>query len=61
MLAVPLDDVHGVPAAGGIERNTRAVSALDDTIATATDLLGVAGSVERKLDTAASALEQRTR
>lgn len=52
---------EALQAAGGIERNTRGVRALDDTIATATDLLGVAGSVERKLDTAASALEQRTR
>lgn len=47
--------------AAGIERNTRNVRALDDTIATATDMLGVAGAVERKLDTVASVLEQRCR
>ena len=48
-------------AAAGIERNTRNVSALDDTIATATAALGAAGAVERKLDTVASVLEQRRR
>jgi hypothetical protein len=47
-------------AAAGIERNTRNVAALDDTIATASDTLGVAGAVERKLDTVASVLEQRS-
>ena len=50
---------EALQAAGGIERNTRNVTALDDTITTATDVLGVAGTVERKLDTVASVLEQR--
>ncbi|HEU4367928.1 MAG TPA: hypothetical protein VFV05_06850 [Methylomirabilota bacterium] len=48
-------------AAAGIERNTRNVRALDDTIATATDLLGAAGAVQRKLDTVAGVLEERSR
>jgi hypothetical protein len=48
-------------AAAGVERHTRDVRALDDTIAVATDLLGVAGAVERKLDTLAGVLEARCR
>lgn len=52
---------EALQAAAGIERNTRNVGALDDTIATATDMLGVAGGVERKLDTVASVLEERSR
>jgi hypothetical protein len=52
---------EALQAAAGIERNTRNVRALDDTIATATDILGAAGAVERKLDTVASVLEQRSR
>jgi hypothetical protein len=52
---------EALQAAAGIERNTRNVRALDDTIAIATDMLGVAGAVERKLDTVASVLEQRCR
>jgi len=46
-------------AAAGIERTTRNVSALDETIATAGDMLGVAGAGERKLDTVADVLEAR--
>jgi hypothetical protein len=52
---------EALQAAAGIERNTRNVGALDDTIATASDMLAVAGGVERKLDTVASALEERAR
>jgi hypothetical protein len=52
---------EALQAAAGIERNTRNVRALDDTIAIATDMLGVADAVERKLDTVASVLEQRCR
>jgi hypothetical protein len=52
---------EALQAAAGIERNTRNVRALDDTIAIATDMLGVAGAVDRKLDTVASVLEQRCR
>ncbi len=52
---------EALQAAAGIERNTRNVRALEDTIAIATDMLGVAGAVERKLDTVASVLEQRCR
>ena len=48
-------------AAAGIERNTRNVRALDDTIAVATEVLGAAGAVERKLDTVAGVLEERCR
>jgi hypothetical protein len=52
---------EALQAAAGIERNTRNVGALDATIATASDMLGVAGGVERKLDTVASVLEERSR
>ena len=52
---------EALQAAAGIERNTRHVVALDDTIATGSDLLGVAGAVERKLDTVAGVLEERSR
>jgi hypothetical protein len=48
-------------AAAGIARNTANVRALDTTIEVATDMLGAAGAVERKLDTVASVLEQRCR
>lgn len=52
---------EALQAAAGIERNTRNVAALDDTIAVATDVLGAAGAVERKLDTVAGVLEERGR
>ena len=52
---------EALQATAGIERNTRNVVALDDTIATASDMLGVAGGVERKLDTVAGVLEERSR
>lgn len=52
---------EALQAAAGIERNTRNVRALDDTIATATDMLGAAGAVERKLDAVAGVLEERSR
>jgi hypothetical protein len=52
---------EALQAAASIERNTRNVGALDDTIATASDMLAVAGGVERKLDTVASVLEERAR
>ena len=46
-------------AAGGIASNTARIAALDATIAVAGDMLGVAGAVERKLDTVATVLEER--
>lgn len=52
---------EALQAAAGIERNTRNVRALDDTIATASSMLGAAGAVERKLDTIAGVLEERGR
>ncbi len=52
---------EALQAAAAIERNTRNVRALDDTIATATDMLGAAGAVERKLDAVAGVLEERCR
>ena len=48
-------------AAAGIARNTANIRALDSTIEVATDMLGAAGAVERKLDTVAGVLEQRDR
>jgi hypothetical protein len=46
-------------AAAGIARNTANISALDTTINVATEVLGAAGAVERKLNTVASVLEER--
>jgi hypothetical protein len=48
-------------AAAGIAQHTSNVRALDTTIEVATDMLGAAGAVERKLDTVAGVLEQRSR
>jgi len=48
-------------AAGGIARNTANIAALDATIGVAGDMLVAAGSAERKLDTVASVLEERSR
>ena len=47
-------------AAGGIVRNTAKIAALDSTIAVAGDMLVAAGAVERKLDTVATVLEERS-
>ena len=46
-------------AAAGIARNTANVGALDATITVATEVLGAAGAVERKLNTVATVLEER--
>ena len=46
-------------AAEAIERNCRAIPALDATITAAGELLDAAGAVAGRLDTAASALEAR--
>ena len=56
-------------AAGGIARNTAVITAniagnitaLDVTIGVAGDMLVAAGSAERKLDTVATVLEERSR
>jgi len=52
---------EALQAAAGIERNTRNVVALDTTITVATEILTVTGGVERKLDTVAGVLEERSR
>lgn len=52
---------EALQAAGGIARNTSQITALDATIQIATDMLSVAGAVERKLDTVATVLERRSR
>ena len=52
---------EALQAAAGIERNTRNVTALDTTISVATEILTVTGGVERKLDTVARVLEERSR
>ncbi len=48
-------------AARGIARNASQVAALSATVDIATDMLGAAGMVERKLDTVATVLERRSR
>jgi hypothetical protein len=52
---------EALQAAAGIERNTCNIVALDTTISVATEMLTGAGSVERKLNTVASVLEERSR
>ena len=52
---------EALTAAAGIVANTKAVSALDDTIGVATQILGTAGGVAGKLDTIANVLAQRAR
>lgn len=47
-------------AAGGVARNTANIAALDATISVAGEMLGSAGAVERKLDTVAAVLEERS-
>lgn len=46
-------------AAAGIAGNTKHVPALDDTIAVGSAMVGVAGAIVTKLDTAATVLAQR--
>ncbi|MDQ6612901.1 MAG: hypothetical protein M3Y64_10740 [Gemmatimonadota bacterium] len=46
-------------AAGGIAGNTKYITALDNTITVAGSMLGVAGGIVNKLDTAATVLAQR--
>ena len=46
-------------AAGGIARNTANVKALDATIGVATEMLGGAGAIEKKLSTIATVLQER--
>jgi hypothetical protein len=46
-------------AAAGIARNTANISALDSTINVATEVLGAAGAVEKKLNIVATVLEER--
>ena len=47
-------------AAGAIAGNTANIRALDATISVAGEMLGSAGAVERKLDTVAAVLEERS-
>ena len=51
---------EALAAADGIAGNTRHVPALDSTIAVAAPMVGVAGRISEKLDTAATVLAQRT-
>lgn len=46
-------------AAAGIAGNTSAIPALDDTITVGGAMIGVAGQIATKLDTAATVLAQR--
>lgn len=47
-------------AAAGIAKNTSYIPALDSTIAVGGAMIGVAGQIANKLDTAATVLAQRT-
>ncbi len=47
-------------AAAGIAGNTKYIPALDSTIAVGSAMVGVAGQISAKLDTAATVLGQRT-
>ena len=46
-------------AAAGIAGNTQHIPALDSTIAVGSAMVGVAGEISKKLDTAATVLAQR--
>ena len=46
-------------AAAGIARNTANVKALDAVIGVATEMLGGAGAIEKKLSTIATVLQER--
>ena len=48
-------------AARGIAANTQQITALDATIEVASEMLDVAGAIERKLNTVATVLENRSR
>ena len=50
---------EALTAAAGIAGNTQHIPALDTTITVAGSMLGVAGQVASKLDTAATVLAQR--
>lgn len=51
---------EALTAANGIAGNTQYIPALNDTITVAGSMLGVAGGIVTKLDTAATVLAQRT-
>ena len=51
---------EALAAAAGIAANTGYIPALDTTISVGSDMLGTAGSIATKLDTAASVLARRT-
>ncbi|MDQ6634186.1 MAG: hypothetical protein M3Z10_05440 [Gemmatimonadota bacterium] len=50
---------EALTAAAGIAGNTQHISALDTTIAEGSAMVGVAGEIVKKLDTAATVLAQR--
>ena len=50
---------EALTAAAGIAGNTKYVPALDDTIGVAGQMLGIAGGIVNKLDTAATVLAER--
>ena len=50
---------EALTAAAGIAGNTQHIPALDSTIAVGSAMVGVAGQIAAKLDTAASVLAQR--
>jgi len=52
---------EALTAAAGIVANTAPISALDDTIGVATQILGNAGAAAGKLNTIANVLEERAR
>ena len=50
---------EALTAAAGIAGNTRYIPALDSTIAVGSAMVGVAGEISQKLDTAATVLASR--
>ena len=50
---------EALTAAAGIAGNTKYIPALDSTIAVGSAMVGVAGEISQKLDTAASVLASR--
>ncbi|MDQ6886195.1 MAG: hypothetical protein M3068_02760 [Gemmatimonadota bacterium] len=50
---------QALTAAAGVAGNTQHIPALDSTIAVGSAMVGVAGQIAKKLDTAATVLAQR--
>lgn len=60
-LSIKRHAADALAAAAGIAGNTQHITALDDTIGVASQILGTAGNVAGKLGTIADVLEERAK